>query len=338
MPGASLPPRPVRSPRPLTPENVLQAVRRGEARALGEGGVKTTALAIPATDGVPLAASFYAPAVDGPATGTIVIASATGVRRHYYDAFARALAGEGFRVVTFDYRGIGGSRPASLRGYTATARQWGERDLEGVLAWTGERFRGDRRLLVAHSIVGQLLGLAPSAATLDGALFVGSQIGYWGLFEVPWKWLFAFVMHVAMPGLVRALGYFPASRLGAGEDLPAGVALEWAAWCRDPAYYFAHGVAREGFDRLRLPLLALSIGDDAIAPRRASRALVSHYRNTASEERVVTPADVGLSRIGHFGWFRAALGDRLWPPAIAWLRGVAAGTPRAAASAPESEP
>jgi predicted alpha/beta hydrolase len=335
MPGAPSP-RPVRS-RSLTPENVLQAVRRGEARALGEGGVKATALSIPATDGVPLAASFYAPAVEvGSAAGTIVIASATGVRRHYYDGFARALAAEGFRVVTFDYRGIGGSRPASLRGYRASARQWGERDLEGVLAWTGERFRGDRRLLVAHSIGGQLLGLAPSAATLDGALFVGSQIGYWGLFEVPWKWLFAFVMHVAMPGLVRALGYFPASRLRAGEDLPAGVALEWAQWCRDPEYYFAHGVPRDGFDRLRLPLLAVTISDDAIAPRRASEALVSHYRNAAREERLVRPADVGLPRIGHFGWFRAATGDRLWPPAIAWLRGVAAGAP--AATAPVSQP
>ena len=337
MPGTSPSPRPARS-RALTPENVLQAVRRGEARALGEGGVKATALSIPATDGVPLAASFYAPAVeDGTAAGTVVIAAATGVRRHYYDAFARALAGEGFRVVTFDYRGIGGSRPPSLRGYAASARQWGERDLEGVLAWTGERFRGDRRLLVAHSIGGQLLGLAPSAATLDGALFVGSQVGYWKLFDVPWRWLFAFVMHVAMPGLVRTLGYFPSSRLRAGEDLPAGVALEWATWCRDPQYYFAHGVSREGFDRLRLPLLALTISDDAIAPRRASRALISHYPNAAAEERLVTPADAGLPHIGHFGWFRASVGDRLWPSAIAWLRSVA-GAPASGEPPRDSEP
>ena len=93
------------------------------ARSAAEEGIR-------ATDGVSLAGSFYAPTLEsGLAAGTVVITAATGVKRQYYDSYARFLAGEGFRVVTFDYRGVGGSRPTSLKGYEATAMQWGERDV-----------------------------------------------------------------------------------------------------------------------------------------------------------------------------------------------------------------
>jgi predicted alpha/beta hydrolase len=316
--------RPSRTPEQVSSLTIDRALRRGESRALGVDEVRSTVLSIPAADGLPLAASFYAPAArpEG-AAGTVVLASATGVKRHFYDAFARHVAERGFRVLTFDYRGIGGSRPAAtggVRQVRATMRDWGERDLEGVLAWTAERFRGDPLRLLGHSVGGQLLGLAPSADRVDRAAFVGSQSGYLGHYELPWRWAYRIVMHAAIPVAARTFGYFPASRLGLGEDLPGGVAAQWARWCRDPAYFFADGdgVPREGYERLRMPLLAVGIADDTIAPPRAVDALVRVYANAAVERVHLRPADVGLSRIGHFGFFRPPAAPA-WRVASDWI-------------------
>src|SRR3712207_8056259 len=84
-------------------------------------------LTIPATDGFSLAATQFGG--DGDAAERVVlIAPATGVKRRLYRPFSEFLAAGGFGVVTWDWRGTGDSRPASLRGFEATMRQWGERD------------------------------------------------------------------------------------------------------------------------------------------------------------------------------------------------------------------
>ena len=49
----------------------------------------------------------------------VVIAPATSVHSRYYHRFADHLFQQGFDVLTFDYRGIGHSRPPSLRGFRA---------------------------------------------------------------------------------------------------------------------------------------------------------------------------------------------------------------------------
>jgi predicted alpha/beta hydrolase len=96
-------------------------------------------LRIRALDGFELAATLYEPVAE-PAAGTdrrtaVLINSATAVKRRYYDPFARYLAGEGLTVLTYDYRGIGGSRPRSLVRFSARLRQWAEEDQGGVLDW-----------------------------------------------------------------------------------------------------------------------------------------------------------------------------------------------------------
>src|SRR3954468_20862539 len=60
-------------------------------------------------DGISLGATVWDPA-GRPRHRVVVVASATGVLRGYYTAFASWLAGQGFAVVTFDYRGMGDSR------------------------------------------------------------------------------------------------------------------------------------------------------------------------------------------------------------------------------------
>ena len=57
-----------------------------------------------------------------------------GVRQDYYAPFAQWLAGQGWRVTTFDYRGSGDSGPSGkdLRGFKADLFDW-TRDYEAAI-------------------------------------------------------------------------------------------------------------------------------------------------------------------------------------------------------------
>ena len=267
---------------------------------------------IPAADGHPLAATLLVPAVT---PGRLVLVPpATGVRRRLYQAFAEHLAARGFAVLTWDWRGTGGSRPASLRGFPATMRQWGERDLAGVIDWAAARFPAARLLAVGHSFGGQSVGLAPNAHRLAALVTVASQVGWYGHWAWPARWKYAALWHVGMPAVTRLVGWFPGRALGFGEDLPAGVALEWARWCRSPAYLGDFGGHR-AFTR---PLLAFSFDDDDYAPHRAADALHDRYGSLEQQRRRVAPADVGVRRIGHFGFFRPAAAPA-WRVATDWI-------------------
>lgn len=280
-------------------------------------------LKITARDGVPLGVTLYEPESPAAADHIVVVSSATGVKRRFYDRFARFLADSGFLVVTFDYRGIGDSRPTSLRRFEAHMRDWGERDLAAVIDWAADRYPTARLLLIGHSVGGQLVGLAANAGRVAGMLFVAAQSGWYGHWPRPRRFGYAFLWRVLVPAVSGALGYFPARRLGLGEDLPAGVALEWARWCRNPNYMVddAGHPLRPYFDRFTSRLVALSVADDLFAPRQAVDALVRWYTHADVRREHIEPRAFGLRSLGHFGFFRES-GAVLWPRALHLLRNL----------------
>src|SRR5476649_328120 len=71
-------------------------------------------VAIPCRDGYRLVGRLWRPA-HGCGSGTVIVNPATGVLARYYHHFARFLTEQGFTVLTYDYRGIGESRPRRLR-------------------------------------------------------------------------------------------------------------------------------------------------------------------------------------------------------------------------------
>jgi predicted alpha/beta hydrolase len=79
---------------------------------------------------------------------------------------------------------------------------------------------------------------------------------------------------------------------------------------------------RGNFLRLRAPLRVAQIADDPWGTPAAVGHMTEHY--TASTDRSiwrVTPADAGVAKIGHFGFFRPDVRDTLWAAAAHWLRG-----------------
>jgi predicted alpha/beta hydrolase len=276
-----------------------------------------TDLRIPAADGYSLAATYYLP--PAAARGALIMCSAMAVRRGYYAAFAQAAAARGWAVLTYDYRGIGDSRPVSLRGFAARAADWMTLDFEGVFAWARREWQPARTVLVGHSFGGNALGLAPSAAQLDAGAIVAAGSGYWKHYAAPRRYLLATLWYVVAPLLPRLYGYVP-RWAGLGDEVPAGVMLQWSGWCRRPRYALDDSSADgAGYARVTAPLRFVSLADDTdYAPLEAVQSLMSMYPAATVDLRQVQPHEHGLTRIGHFGFFRPQAAA-LWPLALDFL-------------------
>jgi len=270
---------------------------------------------ITAGDGYRLAVTLFRPA--GVPVARVIVNSAMAVPRQFYAAFAGAAAERGLATLTYDYRGIGDSAPASLRGFAARASQWMTLDFEAALAFMRREVAAPRSFVVGHSFGGNAFGLAPSAASVDGGLFVAAQSGYWRHWPAPRRYVMASLWYGVTPLLPRIFGYMP-GWTGIGNDVPAGVMQQWSGWCRLPRYAADDStVDASGFGRLKAPLRLISLADDqAYAPARAVDALAALYAAARCERLHVEPQDHGLARIGHFGFFRHGA---LWPPAFDWL-------------------
>jgi predicted alpha/beta hydrolase len=258
----------------------------------------------------------------GTPSGSIVINPATGVLARYYHRYARFLARHGFEVLTYDYRGIGLSRPARLRGCGYRWQHWGGRDVDAALCHMAARRCGPL-MVVGHSIGGFLPGLAESAVRIDRMLTVGAQYAWWGDYQ-PRRRLGLFLKwHVAMPALTALCGYFPGRRLGWLEDLPAGVANEWSF--RGPRFERSHPRQERPAVLARLaavsaPILAVAMSDDELGTIPAVRRALAYYTGAQRTMVLLKPQDYAHTVIGHFGLFHDSHAAGFWRDTLQWLR------------------
>lgn len=314
-------------------EPALAAASTAAADALGrdlfrERPRPASTFQVVTDDGVPLAADLHLP--PGPAHAKLLLGPAMGVSRRFYASFLGELARHGIASMVVDYRGIGGSRTRPLHAEPARLSDWGERDLAAATAALTDLHvdgvgRAAPTLFVGHSVGGQLFGLLQDAP-FRAALLIGSQAGYWRHWKGPSRVAMAALWFGAIPLFTHTLGYLPMRAFGQGEDIPGGVAREWATWGRDRRYIGirAAELAEPGYTHWRGALRALSIADDGYAPEAAVRALAEAYRSAAVEVVTVRPGDVGVRRIGHFGWFHPRHRHTSWAEARAWLNAAAA--------------
>jgi predicted alpha/beta hydrolase len=274
-----------------------------------------------ATDGYDLAVTRF-PARGTP-WATCCIGSAMGVRQDFYAPFAKFLAENGIHVLTFDYRGSGGSRPRKLADFSTSLTEWAELDLGAMLAEARKPAPELPEFFVGHSLGGQILGLAPGNDRLDAVVNVTAGSGYYKLNE-KMALQVRFLWFVLMPVLLPIFGYFPGKRLRIIGDLPFGVAWQWRKWCLHPDYVLSEGgESYARFARVKVPMLSLSFTDDSLITRRAIEHVEASYPNARIDSRHVAPSDLGREHIGHFGFFSPAGGDSLWKLALDWLRGNA---------------
>jgi predicted alpha/beta hydrolase len=285
-------------------------------------------ITFPAVDGYLLGATLFLPR--GAKRHAVLINSATAVPRKIYRGFAGYLAARrGCAVLTYDYRGIGGSRqkalvgynqPKSLVGFKATMSDWAALDVAAAVAWMRERYHNLPLNYVGHSFGGQALGLIPNSNEVSRALFIASQAGYWKLMTSPESYrIYAMLNFVGLP-LTRLLGYAPGWS-GLGEDLPKGVFEQWVRWIMSERYLFTDPnlPGLTNFANYKGAMRALCLSDDPWATRPAVELLCSGFTSIEPEIITVTPADADVTKIGHFGFFRPEHRDTLWRGAAEWM-------------------
>ncbi len=166
-----------------------------------------TSVSITCRDGYALSAQLWQPF--GEPRGAVIVSSATGVLARYYAPYARFLGDHGYQVLTYDYRGIGGSRPASLRGADIRWRDWGDLDFDAVVRWMRQRNPDGPLIAVGHSIGGFLPGFASAATEVDRFLSVGAQYAFWRDYAPTHRWRMFVRWHLFMPAMTALCGYFP---------------------------------------------------------------------------------------------------------------------------------
>lgn len=244
----------------------------------------------------------------------VVITSATGVLQKYYAKFAEFLAAKGVLVYTFDYYGIGKSNGSSkeLKKNKVDVISWGQNDQAAVIAHAKKENPSLKLALIGHSIGGQLLGFNPNYHMLNKVILVASQTGYWKYFNGLHGIKMLLFWYVIVPLFTPIFGYFPAKKLGLFENLPKSVVYEWASWGRQPNYLMAsYNEQSHLFDKIDIPILALSFSKDTFAPRGAVDWLMKQYKN-AKVQRVHHEPKTGGRHVKHFGFFKAWAEDPFW--------------------------
>ena len=253
----------------------------------------------------------------------VIINAATSVRCRHYSRFADYLFDHGFDVITFDYRGIGESRPASLKGLQASWTDWGALDFEAMLKRAQREFPEQPIDVIGHSFGGCVAGLGASGHLIRRLLTVGAQFAYWRDYAPAHRWRMFGKWHVLMPLITMICGYFPGKRLGWLEDTPAGVVRDWSL---STARYEKRSSARAipsgqlPFAGVTAQTLAISISDDPYGTVPAIERLLGYFTGSHRTHLRIHPEDIGEEEVGHFAFFRSPYQATLWPIALAWLQ------------------
>jgi len=255
----------------------------------------------------------------------VIISAATSVRCRHYSRFAAYLFANGFDVMTYDYRGIGESRSASIKGLNASWTDWGALDFEAMLKRAQREFPGQPIDVVGHSFGGCAAGLGESGRVIRRLVTVGAQFAYWRDYAPEHRWRMFGKWHVVMPLLTLFCGFFPGKRLGWLEDTPAGVVRDWstpaARYERRPS---GRALMKKAgalpFANVRAQTLAISISDDPYGTTPAIERLLGYFCNAAKTHLTIEPQDIAEQQVGHFAFFRSAYQATLWPIALTWLQ------------------
>lgn len=256
-----------------------------------------------ADDGRELRGTWFRPA--GRARGAAVLVPAMATPARFYAGFATWLASAGIATLTFDYRGSVGRE--EMRAERGDLLRWAGDAASALEAVLDDVADGVPVTWIGHSLGGQVLPFARHDL-VDRVLLVASGLGYYKWNAPSVRRRAPLFFRAIVPAAIRVAGYYPGRRLRMLGDVPPNVIRQWSRWCLTPEYYgvdvpnLAARVAE-----LEAPISTLSFTDDELLSVMSHEALEELYAAAPVEAHRVSPADLGLERIGHHGFFRAAM-------------------------------
>lgn len=233
-----------------------------------------------------------------------LILPAMGVPARFYASFARGLHQAGLHVATADLRGQGDSSPRPRRGVNFGYRELAEDDLPAVMRTIRNLVPAAPLVLVGHSLGGQL-ALLGGPAGADAIVLVASGSGWWRTFGAG-RGVRNLLVGQAFAALAAGLGYWPGERLGFGGTQATTVMRDWARQGRTGRYRLTgSGTDHEAaLAAVRLPVLAVSVENDAFAPPASVDHLLSKIPSATISRWCYTRALADGQPIDHFRWVR----------------------------------
>lgn len=271
-------------------------------------------ITFPARDGYPLSGFWAVPI--GDFSGTVVISPATGVPKEFYSHFAQYLVNHGYRVLCFDYRGIGGSAPKDLNNFHATMHDWGLLDMNAALDFVVTEKHAKSVIWIGHSVGAQMHGMLDKRDSISKVIAISSSIGYWNYFFFPYNIYVLLLWKIVGPLMIIGKGYAPMKKIGWGEDIPEGVFFEWRQWCMNKQHFKPFLQERFGIDSFadfKQPMIAIHPSDDYIANTKTVAALLQFFPNAEQKTIMIRPSEIGVKKIGHMGIFRRRFQNSIWP-------------------------
>lgn len=271
-------------------------------------------LNIVCTDGYSLSGRFY-PSQAETTHIPILICPATGIVKGFYDPFASWLAEQGHPVLSFDFRGIGDSLHGSLKDSKARIQDWGQLDIPAAIETLINKTQSSHVTLIGHSAGGQLLGIVPNFDKVNQVISIAGSTGHVKGLKGRTKALAPVMFNIVFPLSGFFKGYGATKILGMGENLPRGVAKQWAQFCRQPGYV-VNAVGKTIFDdyhtQITIPITSILASDDEIATEANVQDLLRLYPNAKTQMIIVKPQDFQHQSIGHMHMFRKSHRN-MWP-------------------------
>ncbi len=244
----------------------------------------------------------------------LLINSATGVKQQVYFSFAKYIAEKGFTVITYDYRGIGESKPKKIKNFDASMRIWGTEDFKTLTEFIQQNFANHQKYCLGHSVGALILGMNEDSTIFEKFVFVATQDAYIGnlSFKVAITALLGF--GIALPVTTKLFGYFPAHYFGLGESLPKGVAFDWQTLIlhkkstrrlfEKTGKYFSENLTQNTF--------IIHAEDDSWVTKKGMENLMTKsYPNLNPEYREIKISESEKGEIGHINFFRS-FNKNLW--------------------------
>ena len=269
-------------------------------------------LILSTSDHIPLSVKVFEPEISN--GKLLLINSATGVKQQIYFSFSKYFAENGFTVITYDYRGIGESKPKKMRGFDASMRTWGTVDFTTLTDFIQIEYPTYTKFSLGHSVGALILGMNDYSKNFEKFIFVGTQDAYIGnlTFSVAATALLGFGF--ALPVMTHFFGYFPAHRFGLGESLPKGVAFDWQTLIlnQKSTSKLYEKIGGNSSKDLNQEAFIIHAEDDTWVTQKGMTNLLNNvYPNMKTTYREIKTSESEKGEIGHVNFFRS-FNKNLW--------------------------
>ena len=239
-------------------------------------------------------------------TPIILCLPAMGTASKYYAPLIESLNDCGYISLCGELRGTGSST-ASPMNADFSYKEIIDYDIPTSITKIRKIYPSNPLYLLGHSLGGQLSLLYSSVddSELSGVIVVASGSVFYKSYGFPNN--IAVLIGTQVANLIsKIVGYFPGNKLGFGGVQPKGIIKDWAYQSRTGNYKLQSSCVNfeSRLRTLDIPILAISIEQDNLAPEGAVEHLCEKMESAAIERKHFSIKLGDPKRNPHFYWVK----------------------------------